>query len=140
MTPEEREQMNSLCVRIQNEKDYLRFEGLLRELNEVIGCKERRFLHGGASVATTPQGRPWKTVSGIVQKILKNVYSRQVADAVEISISEAEELFREIRIENRFTDVDGRPVALKNGARLDVTFEADAKDTVRTSDETPRGI
>jgi hypothetical protein len=47
--------------------------------------------------------------------------------------SEAEELFREIRIENRFTDADGQPVALKDGARLNVTFEADAKDTIRAS-------
>ena len=132
MTPEEREQMNSLCARIQNEKDYERFEALLRELNDVISRKEQRFpqSHG---VGMPGRLRPWKTVSGVVQKVLKNIYSWQGADAVEISIAEAEELFREIRIENRFTDVDGHPVALKDGARLDVTFEADAKDTARAA-------
>jgi hypothetical protein len=35
---------------------------------------------------------------------------------------------RLLRIENRLTDVDGPPVALKQGARLNVTFEADAVD------------
>jgi len=132
MTPEEREQMNSLCIRIQNEKDYERFEALLRELNDVISRKERRFPQSH-SAGMPGRLRPWKTVSGVVQKVLKNIYSRHGADAVEISIAEAEELFREIRIENRFTDVDGQPVALKDGARLDVTFEADAKDTSRAA-------
>ncbi len=32
-------------------------------------------------------------------------------------------------IENNFADVDGGPAALTNGARLDVTFEAETKKT-----------
>jgi hypothetical protein len=39
MTPEERQGMNSLSLRIQDEQDYCRFEGLIVELNEVIGSK-----------------------------------------------------------------------------------------------------
>jgi len=49
---------------------------------------------------------------------------------VEISIGQADDLFREIRIDNNFTDVNGGPVALTDGARLDVTFEA---ETMKTS-------
>lgn len=43
MTPDEREQMNSLSLRIQEEKDYATFAALLRELNQLVGRKERRF-------------------------------------------------------------------------------------------------
>lgn len=129
MTPEEREQMNSLCLRIQEEKDYRRFEALLRELNALIGRKEFRFQQRDG-IPAPQQKRPWKTLSGVAQKIFKNVYQNH-ADSVEIAIGEAEELFREIRIENTFTGVDGQPVALKQGAHIGVTFEADPEDTVK---------
>jgi hypothetical protein len=116
--------MNSLCVRIQEEEDYPRFEALTRELNEIVGRKERRFpQHGGNGEGQ--RKRPWKTLQAVVQKIVKSVYPGQ-AENVEILIPAADDLFREIRIENTFTDVDGQPIALKSGARLDVTFEAEA--------------
>ncbi len=127
MTTEERDRMNTLCVRIQDEKDYRRFEGLLRELTDVIGQKERRFpQHDGAG--KRHQSRPWKTVSGTVHKVISRVYGRH-SELVEITIPEAEDLFRELRIENTLTDLGGQVVALKQGAHVDVTFEADAKDT-----------
>jgi hypothetical protein len=47
---------------------------------------------------------------------------------VEISITEADNLFREVRIENQWTDFDGQPVALKEGAFLELTFEAKAAE------------
>jgi len=110
------------------EKDYPRFEALMRELNELVGRKERRFpQHVGKGEW---QGkRPWRTVPAVVDRVVKGLYPSQV-EKVEISIPAADDLFREIRIENILTDVDGKPVALKTGAQLDVTFEADAKDIV----------
>jgi hypothetical protein len=129
MTPQERERMNSLCERIQQEKDYPRFEALIRELDELVRRKERRFQQYDGS-GKWQQNKPWKTVPAVVQKIIKSVYPDQV-ERIEISIPAAEDLFREIRIENTLTDVDGQQVALKTGARLNVTFEAEAKDTVR---------
>jgi len=129
MTPDEREQMNSLSTRIQEEKDYRRFVALLRELNELVSRKEHRFpQHNGGSM--WQRKGPWRTVSGVVQKIIKSV-SPNHADSVEISIGEAEDLFREIRIDNRFTHLDGQTVALRQGAHVDVTFEADSKDISR---------
>lgn len=121
--------MNSLCERIQQEKDYPRFEALIRELDELVRRKERRFPQYDGS-GKWQQNKPWKTVPAVVQKIIKSVYPDQV-ERIEISIPAAEDLFREIRIENTLTDVDGQQVALKTGARLNVTFEAEAKDTVR---------
>ncbi len=129
MTTEERERMNSLCLRIQEEKDHSQFEALLRELNELIGRKELRFPRNDG-VVTWQRKRPWRTVSGVAQKIVKSIYPKH-ADNVEIALAEAEDLFREIRIENTFTGVNGQPVALKQGARVDVTFEANPEDTVK---------
>lgn len=129
MTAEERDQMNVLCLRIQEEKDFRRFQGLLRDLNELIGQKELRCPQHDTA-ATRQPSRPWKTVSGSAQKIVSNIHPGQ-SESVEIAIDGAEHLFREIRLENSFTALDGQPVALKQGARVDVTFEADAKDTVK---------
>ena len=129
MTPDERDRMNSLCTRIQEEKDYRRFEDLLRELHEVIRQKEMRFPAHDDRFAQPPK-RPWKTLSGVVQKIIKNAYASRT-ERVQIAIAEADDLFREIRIENSFKALDGSPVALKNGTRVDITLEADAKDTVQ---------
>ena len=129
MTPEERERMNLLSIQIQEEKDYHRFQILLRDLNDLVRRKERRFAQrGGPNLAQ--RTRPWKTVSGRVEKIVKGVYLNHT-DRAEITIPEAEDLFLEIRIENAFTDVDGQQVALKEGAQLDLTFEADSKDTIK---------
>jgi hypothetical protein len=58
---------------------------------------------------------------------------------VEISILGADDLFREIRIENSFTDVDGQPVALRPGVQVEVTIEAEARDARRTSPESAAG-
>ena len=131
MTPEERKQMNSLSTLIQEEKDHQRFEALLRELDEVIQSKELRFPQNDG-ISTWRQKRPWKTVSGAARKIIKNPNH---GDNVEIALEEAEDLFREIRIENTFTAIDGQPVALKQGARVDVTFEANPEDTVKQGAE-----
>jgi hypothetical protein len=135
MTTEERERMNSLCVRIQEEKDYPKFEALLRELNDLVHRKERRFPQHDGNDAWH-HDRPWKTIPAVVQKIIKSVYPEQM-EKIEISIPAADDLFREIRIENRLTDVDGEPVALKSGARLNVTLEAEAKDAIRKVTDHP---
>lgn len=134
MTPEERRQMNSLSTQIQEEKDYRRFKALLRELNDLVRRKESRFSqHDRAN--PRQRTRPWKTVHGKVQKIVKDVY-RNRADLVEINIPAADHLFREIRIENTFSDIDGQQMALQAGTQLDITFEADLEGTFKGSSET----
>jgi hypothetical protein len=125
MTSEERERMNSLSVGIQEETDYNKFAAMLHEMSELIARKEqRRFEHHPKLI--WQRNSPWKTVPAVVTKIVKPAFEGQPAK-VEISITQADDLFREIRIENNFTDVDGGPVALTNGACLDVTFEAETK-------------
>lgn len=42
MTPDEREKMNELCIRIQTEKNPELFDQLVRELNDLIEIKHER--------------------------------------------------------------------------------------------------
>ena len=70
---------------------------------------------------------------GTVQKVLKSPHSRDPEKA-EISIDEAEDLYKEIRIENTLTREDGRKVGLKKGAQVDVIIGADPEDTAPKDD------
>jgi hypothetical protein len=42
MTPDERERMNDLCRRIMDEKDPLKFDDLVVQLNELLEAKHQR--------------------------------------------------------------------------------------------------
>jgi hypothetical protein len=134
MTPEERRRMNSLSLRIQDETDSCRFEGLVVELNEVIGSKQRRFSREHPNAAGWRPLRPWKAVTGIVRKLLTPNYATQ-PQKIEISILDADDLFREIRVANSFISPDGGSVSLKAGVQVHITIEADLKDTVPTAPE-----
>ena len=115
--------MNSVCIGLQEETDFNKYATLLRDLSELLARKEqRRFKQHPPLV--WQRNKPWKTFSAVVNKIVKSVLPDQ-PDAVEISITGAEDLFREIRIENSFTNVDGRLITLTSGVHLDVTFEAE---------------
>jgi len=127
MTEEERITMNALCIRIQEEKDYDKFAASLQELKQLIARKEGRFGRR-TDVPDSRHSRPWRTVPAVVQKVLPPVYPEQL-EKVEIRISTADELYREIRLENRLSDVDGRPVAMQTVASVDVTIEVNSNDT-----------
>ena len=131
MTPEERVRMNELCVKIQEEKDHDRFAAQLRELSDLIARKEERRFTTHPRIVWQ-RNRPWTTVPAVVNKIITPGLARE-PEKVEISISPADYLFREVRIANSLTSPEGEDVALKHGARLDVTFEAAQADTVKKS-------
>jgi hypothetical protein len=42
MTPDERERMNCLCLRIEDEKDPETFDALVQELNDLLDVKHER--------------------------------------------------------------------------------------------------
>jgi hypothetical protein len=50
-------------------------------------------------------------------------------NTVQISAKDGDDLYKEIRVENALQDEDDNEVALKEGAEVDVTVEADKKDT-----------
>ena len=66
---------------------------------------------------------------GRVQKIIKPLFPSQPEKA-EISVEGADHLYREIRIENTLEDENGKKVKLKEGAQVEITVEAEAKETV----------
>ena len=75
------------------------------------------------------QEKPSTTVPGTVEKIIKPPDPKQPEQA-EIVLEDGEPLYREIRIENTLTKKSGEKVALKQGAPVDLTVEADEEDTV----------
>ena len=50
-------------------------------------------------------------------------------EKAEISVEGADELYREIRVDNEMLDASGKPVSLKPGAHVDVTIEAEPEST-----------
>jgi predicted DNA-binding antitoxin AbrB/MazE fold protein len=74
--------------------------------------------------------RKRKKLRGTVQKVLKPVIPGETEKA-QISVEEADELYREIRVENVLTDENGEKVRLKPGAEVDVVVEADTDATTK---------
>jgi len=74
--------------------------------------------------------KPSTTLPGTVGKVIKPADPRE-PDKAQIDIEGAEDLYREIRIENTLKDEKGEEVALKEGAPVDVTIAADKKDTTK---------
>jgi hypothetical protein len=74
--------------------------------------------------------KPSTTLPGTVEKIIKPMGQHQ-SEKAQIGIHGAEALSREIRIDNTLTNEQGEEVALKQGANVDVTIEADRKDATQ---------
>ena len=77
---------------------------------------------------TEKDDKPSTTLSGTVNKIIKSPYPNEPEKA-EIVLPDAEPLYQEIRIENKLENEQGHEVGLVPGASVDVTIEADEKDT-----------
>jgi hypothetical protein len=73
------------------------------------------------------QDKPTVTLPGIVEKIIPA--SIVGPEKAQISVEGAEELYREIRVENVLQDEKGEEVALKRGAHVEVTIEAEKEAT-----------
>jgi len=74
------------------------------------------------------------TLPGTVEKIIPPMAGEP--EKAQIAIEKADELYREIRVENKLEDKDGKNVGLKEGAQVDVTIEADPSATVPANDKT----
>jgi type II secretory pathway component PulC len=69
-----------------------------------------------------------KKLPGVVEKIIKSPGTDQPEKA-QISIEGADELYKEIRIDNVMTDNKGKEARLTPGEQVDVTIEADSSAT-----------
>ena len=72
--------------------------------------------------------KPSVTLPGTVEKIIPPVHPSEPEKA-QIGVEGADQLYREIRVENALQDENGNRVALKLGAQVDVTIEADPSAT-----------
>jgi hypothetical protein len=73
--------------------------------------------------------KPTVTLPGTVEKIIPAV-GNMVPEQAQINIEGAEDLYREVRIENTLQDADGNEVSLKKDADVEVTISADS-DSVK---------
>lgn len=71
---------------------------------------------------------------GRVDKIIKSPFPAEPEKA-QITVKGADQLYRELRIDNKMTNEDGDEVKLKQGAHVEVKLEADTKDTTVKSNE-----
>lgn len=69
-----------------------------------------------------------KTLRGIVTKIIRPFYKAD-SEKAQVEIQEADDLYREIRVDNVVTNDDGEKARLKPGAQVDVILEADQAAT-----------
>jgi hypothetical protein len=75
-------------------------------------------------------GKKRKKLRGTVEKVIKPIGPREPEKA-QIDIQEADDLYREIRVENLLTDENGEKASLKQGAKVDVVIEADSSATIK---------
>jgi hypothetical protein len=68
------------------------------------------------------------TFPGTVEKIIPAIPACE-PEKVQIAVEGADDLYREIRVENTLQDGAGNPVSLKNGAKVEVTIEAEPEET-----------
>jgi hypothetical protein len=75
-------------------------------------------------------GKKRKKLRGTVQKIIKPIIPGEPEKA-QIGIPEADDLYREIRVENVVANEKGETAHLKLGAEVDVIVEADSDATTK---------
>jgi hypothetical protein len=76
--------------------------------------------------------KPNVTLPGKVEHIIRSTHPSEPEKA-QIAVEGADDLYKEIRIENTLTDENGRTVRLKKGAEVEVTVEVDKSATVPAS-------
>lgn len=74
--------------------------------------------------------KPSTTLPGTVERVIKSPHP-SVPEKAQIGVEGADDLYREIRIDNVLKDEDGHEVALKPGAQVEVTIEADPEHTTK---------
>ncbi len=118
MTPDEQARMNELCAQIQKEKDYKKFEELMRNVTALMAAKKSRFPESKLAPAGTGQ----TTLHATAVRTIR----RPEGQFIEVHVAEAEPLYSEIRIANSFTDEQGKELALQTPAPLDLKLQAPA--------------
>jgi len=72
--------------------------------------------------------KPTVTLPGKVEKVIESPHPAEPEKA-QICVEGGDPLYREIRIENKLKDENGKHVRLKEGAEVEVTVEANQDET-----------
>jgi hypothetical protein len=91
-------------------------------------------VEGIAFDGGTVTDKPKIKLPGKVQKIIPPL--AREPEKVQIELEGADDLYKEIRVENALDDAEGNSVKLKKGADVDVTVEADGSSTELRTDGT----
>jgi acetylornithine deacetylase/succinyl-diaminopimelate desuccinylase-like protein len=83
-------------------------------------------------------GKKRKKLPGTVAKIIKPLHP-SLPEKAQIDIDGADDLYREIRIENVVADENGEKAGLKLGAHVDVVVEADSDATTKKPENPAKG-
>jgi len=73
--------------------------------------------------------KPSVTLPGTVEKVIESPHRRHAGKGGDCQWKGADDLYREIRIENKLVDENGNEVKLKEGASVEVTVEAESAAT-----------
>jgi hypothetical protein len=76
----------------------------------------------------SPVGQATVTLPGTVEKIIPPIAASQMEKA-QIDINGADELYKEIRVENTLYDGVGNSLSLKKGTEVEVTIKAGPEGT-----------
>jgi uncharacterized protein YfaS (alpha-2-macroglobulin family) len=79
---------------------------------------------------------PSTTLHGTVDKIITSRVSSEPEKA-QISVDGADDLYKQLRIENTLTDEGGNEVRLKRGATVEITVKAEPQAVSTRNDELP---
>jgi hypothetical protein len=77
--------------------------------------------------------KPSTSLRAVVEKVIPSPYKKEPEKA-QIAIENADDLYREIRTENKLTDEDGNEFRLKPGAQVELTVEADTNALLPATD------
>src|SRR5258706_5113470 len=86
------------------------------------------YFYQHQSTEESMKKKPSATRPGTVQKIVKSPYPGEPEKA-QIVVEGADDLYRELRVENTLTDEKGKEVSLKQDAHVDVIVEAEPEAT-----------
>ena len=82
----------------------------------------------GNDAANSEQKPRRQRCQGTVEKVIKPPHP-SIPEKAQIAVHGADDLYREIRVENVLKDDEGKKVALKEGAGVEVKIEADPEAT-----------
>ena len=77
----------------------------------------------------SPTEKPAVTLPGVVEKIIPPIHPSE-SEKAQITVEGADDLYKEIRVDNTLEDENGKKRRLKPGAQVEVTIEADPDQTV----------